>query len=203
VELATYASVPVINGLSDAEHPAQTLSDLLTIRDRFGRFQGLKIAYVGDGRNNVTHSLLLACSKLGADIAVASPRELSPEQRFIDLARDNASVSGSRVTTIEHPEEAVRDANVVYTDVWVSMGREAEREERLRLLRPYQINATLMGNAKSDVIFMHCLPQHVGDEVTEDVAYGDRSVIFDQAESRLHAQKALILFLLQGAASDG
>jgi ornithine carbamoyltransferase len=203
VELARYATIPVINGLSDAEHPAQTLSDLLTIRDHKGRLAGVNVAYVGDGMNNVTHSLLLACSRVGANIAVASPPELAPSPHFVELARENAAGAGTRVLVTTDPDEAVGGADVVYTDVWISMGREAEREERLRLLRPYQVNSKLLEHAKDDCIFMHCLPQHIGDEVTADVAYGDRSVIFDQAESRLHVQKALILFLLEGATSNG
>lgn len=202
-ELARHACIPVINGLSDLEHPMQSMGDLLTIRDRKGRLDGVRLAYVGDGNNNVTHSLLLACSLVGADIAVASPARLSPDPRFVDQAHKNAQVSGSRVTVTEDPVEAVRDADVVYTDVWISMGREADRDRRLSQLRRYQVNSSLTQGAKRDYIFMHCLPQHVGDEVAEEIAYGPHSVIFDQAESRLHVQKAMILFLLGGVLPDG
>jgi len=203
LSLARYATIPVINGLSDAEHPMQTMGDLLTIRDHKGRLQGINVAYVGDGDNNVTHSLLLACTLAGANISVASPADLLPRSRFVELAHANARHSGSRVLVTHDAVEAVEGADVVYTDVWVSMGREATRERRLQLLAPYQVNDDLARHAKEDYIFMHCLPQHVGDEVSEDVAYGQRSVIFDQAENRLHVQKAMILFLLEGDQTDG
>lgn len=195
-EMARYASIPVINGLSDLEHPCQSLSDLLTIRDHKGNLSGLKVAYVGDGNNNVTHSLLLACSLMGIDISVASPASLSPRAEYIDLARTNADQSRSKISVTTEPREAVEGADVVYTDVWVSMGQELEAANRLSELVPYQVNEHLLEVAKPDHIFMHCLPQHIGHEVTAEVAYGPHSVVFDQAESRLHAQKALILFLL-------
>jgi len=203
VELSRFASIPVINGLSDTEHPMQSMGDLLTIRDARGKFDNLKIAYVGDGDNNVTHSLMLACSRVGASIAIAAPEELAPDPAFAEMASRNAEDSGGSVIVTTDPLAAARDADVVYTDVWISMGREAERERRTRLLGPYQVNASLMAAAKSEAIFMHCLPQHVGDEVTDDVAYGPQSVIFDQAENRLHVQKAMVLFLLGGAESHG
>jgi len=197
VELAQCASVPVINGLSDREHPAQTTSDLLTIRDHLGRLGGATVAYVGDAANNVANSLMLACTRVGANIRLAAPPSLQPDREFTDLARSNAEETGARVSVHDDPVEAVKGADVVYTDVWVSMGQEAERQERMEVLRPYQINEALVAHANPDYIFMHCLPQHVGDEVSAAVAYGEHSVIFDQAESRLHVQKAIILFLCE------
>jgi len=202
-DLARFGTIPVINGLSDREHPMQSMGDLQTIRNHKGALAGLKLAFVGDGNNNVTHSLLLACSAVGMNVSVAAPAELAPEEDIVQLARTNASESGSTVLITTDPAEAVGDADVVYTDVWISMGREAEREQRAMLLGPYQVNCDLVAHAREDYIFMHCLPQHVGDEVTEDVAYGAHSVIFDQAENRLHVQKAMILFLLGGADSHG
>ena len=195
-ELADWSGVPVINGLSDLEHPCQSLTDFYTILECKGRVAGLKIAFVGDGNNNVTHSLLLGATLLGAHIAVGAPASLQPQPQFVDEARDNAQRSGGSVTITREAAEAVRDADVVYADVWVSMGREATKQARLDLLAPYQINADLVSRARPDFIFMHCLPAHVGEEVTAEVAYGPRSVIFDQAENRLHAQKALMEFLL-------
>jgi ornithine carbamoyltransferase len=199
VELARHASIPVINGLSDEEHPCQSLADLFTVLECKGRVEGTRIAYVGDGNNNVTHSLMLGAVQLGAEIVVASPAALQPLDRFVDLAKDTARRFGGSVATVNDPREAVNGADVLYTDVWVSMGREAEGADRLRLLAPYQVNQDLLAHAKPDCIFMHCLPAHVGDEVTADVAYGPQSVIFDQAENRLHAQKALMVYLLESS----
>jgi len=196
--LAEHASIPVINGLSDREHPMQTMADLMTIREHKGSLEDLRVAYIGDGNNNVTHSLLLACSMVGADIRVAAPPELAPDKGMVELARKNAASTGSSVVITESPAEAAESADVLYADVWVSMGQDSQREERMRLLKPYQINGAVAEKADSGYIFMHCLPQHVGDEVSEDVAYGNHSVIFDQAENRLHVQKAMMLFLLKG-----
>jgi ornithine carbamoyltransferase len=196
-QLAKNASIPVINGLSDREHPTQTMADMFTILEHKGRLEGLTLAYVGDGNNNVTHSLLLACSLLGVNVRVAAPEALAPASEYVELARLNARRHPTEVQVTTDPEEAVREADVIYTDVWVSMGREAERANRLELLQDYQVNANLVRGAKAEYIFMHCLPQHIGDEVTEDVAYSGHSVIFDQAENRLHVQKAIILFLLE------
>lgn len=200
--LAAAASIPVINGLSDDEHPCQSLADFFTILECRGTLQGGKVAYVGDGDNNVTHSLLLAAGLLGVHLTVASPPELQPQPRFVDLARASAHGSGGEIRVTDDPEEAVRDASVVYTDVWVSMGREADEGERLKTLAPYQVNAALVSRARRDFIFMHCLPAHIGEEVTAEVAYGPNSVIFDQAENRLHVQKALMEFLLQSSEGD-
>ena len=195
-ELASHATIPVINGLSDEEHPCQSMADLFTVWERKGDVRGLKIAYVGDGNNNVTHSLMLAATRLGASIAVAAPPGLQPAERYVDLARTNAGREDA-VHVTDDPREVVTDADVVYTDVWVSMGRESERAERVSLLTPYQVNERLIASAKSDFLFMHCLPAHIGEEVTAEVAYGPNSVIFDEAENRLHVQKALMLYLLE------
>jgi ornithine carbamoyltransferase len=195
--LAASATIPVINGLSDEEHPCQSLADLFTILECKGRVSGIKIAFVGDGDNNVTHSLMLGATQLGANITVAAPNGLQPQTRYIDMAEENARVSGGSVRVTEDPVEAVMDADVVYADVWVSMGREADRAYRLELLARFQVNADLVRPARPDFVFMHCLPAHMDEEVTRDVAYGPRSVIFDQAENRLHVQKALMEFLLQ------
>lgn len=196
-ELARHASIPVINGLSDDEHPCQSLADLFTMHEHRGRTRGLCIAYVGDGDNNVTHSLMIGAAQLGAHLVVGAPPGFQPQERFVTLARDIARHTGGSVAVTADPEEAVDGAEVIYTDVWVSMGREADADRRRALLEPYQVNERLASRAKPDFIFMHCLPAHVGDEVTADVAYGPHSVIFDQAENRLHVQKALMVYLLE------
>jgi len=195
--LAAYSPVPVINGLSDYSHPCQALADLLTIAEKKGRFEGLKLAYVGDG-NNVCTSLLFATTKVGMDIAVASPEGYAPPAEVVEKARGFAAQSGSQVTITTDPLAAVRGADVLYTDVWTSMGQEAEEEERMRVFPPYQLNASLLAQAKPEAIVMHCLPAHRGQEITDEVADGPQSVIFDQAENRLHAQKALLAWLLGG-----
>lgn len=201
-ELARWAGIPVINGLSDEEHPCQSMADLFTIHECLGRVRGIKLAYVGDGNNNVTHSLMLAATLLGADICVAAPPSLQPDPGYVARARENAAAHGGSVDVTRDPKEAVRDADVIYTDVWVSMGREADKHDRLSLLSPFQVNGELASLASPGHIFMHCLPAHVGEEVTADVAYGPNSVIFDQAENRLHVQKALMLFLLAESKED-
>jgi ornithine carbamoyltransferase len=194
-ELAMDAAIPVINGLSDEEHPCQSMADFFTLWERRGTVAGCKIAYVGDGDNNVTHSLMLAGAMLGARVAVASPPELWPQETYVSLAREKAQISGGSVQVTSDPAEAVTDADVIYTDVWVSMGREDDRQERISKLVPYRVSADLVALAKPDFAFMHCLPAHIGEEVTADVAYGPNSVIFDEAENRLHVQKALMAYL--------
>ena len=177
-QLAEHASIPVINMLTHDHHPCQALADLMTLRERFGRLEGLKLAYVGDG-NNMTRSLLLAGRLAGVEVAVASPPELSlPEAPGLD------------------PAEAVEGAHALYTDVWVSMGDEDDSERRRELLAPYRIDAELLARARDDAIVLHCLPAHPGEEITEEVLYGERSAVWDQAENRLHAQKALLEHLL-------
>lgn len=196
LEMAAYADVPVINMLSDLEHPLQALADALTIIEKKGDPSRLKVVYVGDARNNVAHSLLLVVSKLGGHIVMAAPRQLWPRSEVLEAAKLAAEETGATIELLEDPREAVRGADVVYTDVWVSMGEESEAEERRRLLRPYQVNAELMSLAKKDAIFMHCLPAHRGEEVTEEVIEGRWSVVWDQAENRLHVQKAVLALLL-------
>jgi ornithine carbamoyltransferase len=195
-DLAEWSRVPVINALSDLYHPCQALADLYTLKEQFGRLKGLKLAYVGDG-NNVAHSLLLSCARMGVDISIAAPRGYEPRNEIVDNAQTFAAQTGVEIQITNDPEDAVVAANAVYTDVWASMGQEAEAAERKSLFAPYQVNATLMGAARRDAIFMHCLPAKRGQEVTDEVIESSQSVVFDQAENRLHTQKALLLSLLQ------
>jgi len=194
-ELAAHATVPVINGLSDYSHPCQALADLFTIHERRGELAGLKLAYVGDG-NNVAHSLLFAATKVGMDIALATPRGYEPDAGVVEKARRFAAGSRSRVTLTDDPTATVQGADIIYTDVWTSMGQEAERERRLAVFPPYQVNAALIAQAKPDVLVMHCLPAHRGEEITDEVIDGPHSIVFDQAENRLHAQKAILALLM-------
>jgi ornithine carbamoyltransferase len=191
-ELAGAADVPVVNGLSDAHHPCQALADLLTVREEFGVLEGVKIAYVGDG-NNVAHSLAIACALTGAELAIAHPEGHGPDPEVVKTA---GKLGAAPVLTGD-PGEAASGARVVYTDVWASMGQEAEAEDRKKEFGPFQVNEELMGLAAEDAVFLHCLPAHRGQEVTAEVIDGSRSRVFDQAENRLHAQKAL-LYLLVG-----
>ena len=190
-ELARHASVPVINGLSDQEHPCQILGDLLTVWEHKGRIEGLKLAWVGDG-NNVCHSWLQAAPKLGMAMSVATPEGFEPLPAIVEYARQFGTVE-----LIHDPVEAVRDADIVYTDVWASMGQEAEAEQRRRAFKPFRVNQELMKHAKPDAIVMHCLPAHYDEEIQYEVAHGPQSVIFDQAENRLHAQKAILVLLMR------
>jgi ornithine carbamoyltransferase len=190
-ELAGAADVPVINGLSDSHHPCQALADLLTVREELGGLEGVKITYVGDG-NNVAHSLALGCALTGVELTIAHPHGHGPDPRVIELA----TKLGDAPTTTEDPQEGVADAQAVYTDVWASMGQEAEAEERKKQFMPYQVNKELMSHAAPGAIFLHCLPAHRGEEVTAGVIDGPQSRVFDQAENRLHAQKALLYLLL-------
>jgi len=195
LDLVKYSTVPVINGLSDFTHPCQGLADLFTIYEKKGRFGGLKLAYVGDG-NNVAHSLLYGCSKVGMNITLACPKGYEPNPRVVLEAKAEGRRSGCKVNVTNDPREAVRGADVIYTDVWASMGKEKEREQRIKIFRPYQINGRLVKGAKKDYLFMHCLPAHRGEEVTDEVADSKNSVIFDQAENKLHAQKALMALII-------
>ena len=190
-ELAEYASVPVINALTDLLHPCQVLADLLTIKEHIGQYKGKKLAYIGDG-NNMAHSLLYGCTKVGMDVAIASPQGYKPDETVVKNALAEAAVSGSVVTITDDVHEAAKGADVLYTDVWTSMGEEAEREQRLKDLAGYQINAALLAEANEGCIVMHCLPAHRGEEITEDVLEAQADVIFDEAENRLHAQKAVM-----------
>ncbi|HDI12827.1 MAG TPA: ornithine carbamoyltransferase [Hadesarchaea archaeon] len=196
VELARYSDVPVINALTDLHHPCQTLADLMTIQEHKGGLRGIKVAWVGDG-NNVCNSLMLGCTLVGADISLACPSGYEPSQEITEKAKLNARKNGSKVEITHNPEEAVSEADVVYTDVFVSMGMEKEREARLKAFKGYQVNPQLLALAKRDVIFMHCLPAMRGIEVTDEVIDGPHSVVWDQAENRLHAQKSLLLWLLK------
>jgi len=195
VELARYSRVPVINGLSDFSHPCQALADLFTIYEKKGRLKGLTLAYVGDA-NNVLNSLLFGGSKLGMRVVSVNPPGYTPKPEVLEMARRFAAESGGSVEVSNDPHAAVRGADVIYTDVWTSMGQEAEREQRLKVFPPYQVNARLVSEAKPDVIVMHCLPAHRGEEITDEVADGPHSVIFDQAENRMHAQKAVLASLM-------
>ena len=195
-DLAEWSRVPVINALSDLYHPCQALADLYTLKEQFGRLKGLKLAYLGDG-NNVAHSLLLSCARMGVNISIAAPNGYQPKNEILDEARTFAAQTGVEIQITNDPEDAVIAANAVYTDVWASMGQEAEAAERKELFAPYQVNATLMNAARRDAIFMHCLPAKRGQEVTDEVIESSQSVVFDQAENRLHTQKALLLSLLQ------
>jgi len=190
-ELAAAADVPVVNGLSDAHHPCQALADLMTVREEFGAVEGTRISYVGDG-NNVAHSLAIACALSGAELTIAHPEGHGPEAEIVELA---ASLGAAPHLT-DDPKEAVSDARIIYTDVWASMGQESEAEARKEKFVPYQVDEGLMGLAAEDAIFLHCLPAHRGEEVTAGVIDGPRSRVFDQAENRLHAQKALLHLLM-------
>ena len=194
-DLAEAATVPVINGLSDWEHPCQALADLFTIQEHLGRLEGVRIAWVGDG-NNVLHSLLLGAAKLGASVAIATPPGYAPGAAVVARAREIAVPSGATLAVGHDPADAVRGSDIVYTDVWVSMGQEAERDQRLRDFAGYQVNAALLRTAGSAAKVMHCLPAHRGEEITDDVLDGPRSIVLDQAENRLHAQKGLLALMV-------
>lgn len=196
-ELAKHGSIPIINGLTDEFHPCQVLADLLTIYEKKGTLKGLKLAFVGDG-NNMAHSLMIGCSKLGIDVAIASPDGYKPNPVYTAWSVANAERHGSKVTICSDPLEACKDADVLYTDVWASMGQESEAEKRREAFKGFQINAECLSVAKKDAIFLHCLPAHRGEEVTSEVIDGKHSVVFDEAENRLHAQKAVMALLMGG-----
>jgi len=183
IELAKSSTIPVINALDDLLHPCQALSDMYTIKEKLGRLKGLNLTYLGDGNNNVTHSLMIACSKLGLNMIVSCPKTYKPNKDIMKIAP---------VEIVSDPENAVKNADIIYTDVWVSMGREKEIKQRLKLLKPYQVNKRIVSLAKKDVLVMHCLPAHRGQEITDDVIDGKNSIVFDQAENRLHVQKGIL-----------
>jgi len=191
-ELAANASIPVINGLTDSAHPCQALADVMTIRERFGRLEGLKVVYLGDG-NNVCASLMVACAKLGMEFVAATPPEYRPEEEAIRIARE----AGGTLELVDDPRAAVAGADVLYTDVWTSMGQEEEREQRLKDLAGFGIDSELVKQAGDNAIVLHCLPAHYGEEIAEDVLYGSQSAVWDQAENRLHAQKALMALVIR------
>jgi ornithine carbamoyltransferase len=194
-ELARHAEVPVINGLTDLLHPCQALTDYFTVRERFGHTRGLTLAYLGDG-NNMAHSLMLGGPKAGMNVRIATPEGYRPKPAVLEAAQQDAEAAGTALEIGGDPRAAVRGANVVYTDVWASMGQEAEAQQRLRAFAGFQVTPELMAEAADDAVFMHCLPAHRGEEVHAEVADGSASVIFDEAENRLHVQKAIMLLLM-------
>lgn len=195
IELAKYASVPVINGLTDLLHPCQALTDMFTIQEKMEVLKGRKLVYVGDG-NNMAHSLMYACAKVGMNMVCASPKGYQPNPEIVKTAQEDAARTGCTITVDEDMFRAAKGADVLYTDVWTSMGEEAEREERFRALHNYQINQQMLDVARPEAIVMHCLPAHRGEEITEDVLEGPHSVVFDEAENRLHVQKAIMALLM-------
>lgn len=195
IELAEYSSVPVINGLTDLLHPCQALTDLFTIQEKLEVLKGRKLVYVGDG-NNMAHSLMYACAKVGMNMVCASPKGYQPNPVIVKSAQEDAARTGCTITIDEDMFRAVKGADVLYTDVWTSMGEEAEREMRFKALHNYQINQQLLETARHDAIVMHCLPAHRGEEITDEVLEGPHSVVFDEAENRLHVQKAIMALLM-------
>ena len=195
-ELAHWSGLPVVNALTDCYHPCQALADMFTLKEKFGRLRGLKLAYVGDG-NNVAHSLMLCCARLGMNMSIATPTGYGPKTSVIAQAIELARISGAHIEVMTDPADAVQNAHAIYTDVWTSMGQESEAEERKKLFAPYQVNELLLSLARLDTLFMHCLPAKRGQEVTDQVMESPQSVAFDQAENRLHVQKAILLMLLQ------
>jgi len=195
-QMAGYASIPIINGLTDYSHPCQAMADYLTMLECKGNVAGLEVAYVGDG-NNVCHSLMFAGAQLGAHVRVGTPAGYEPRADAIQWAVERGCQTGGTFTLTQDPAEAATDADVIYTDVWASMGQEAEAESRRKIFVPYQVNSQLFRHAKFDALFMHCLPAHRGDEVTDEVIDSAHSVVYQQAENRLHAQKAILLELMQ------
>jgi len=195
LELAQYATIPVIKGLTDLMHPCQILADLFTVYEHKGKLKGLKMAYIGDG-NNVANSLLHGCAKVGMHISVASPEGYQCDEQIVAEAIEDAKETGAEIELTNDPQKAIKDADVVYTDTWVSMGQEAEKQKRIEIFMPYQVNGKLFSLAKEDAVFLHCLPAYRGYEVTEDVIDGPQSLIFEEAENRLHVQKAIMVLLM-------
>jgi ornithine carbamoyltransferase len=201
LDLARYGSVPVVNGLTDDLHPCQAMADYFTLREVFGELRGHKLAYVGDG-NNVAHSLMLGGTKVGMDVAVATPPGFEPKPHYVELARRDAAEAGVALTITHDPREAVAGASAVYTDVWASMGQEAEAEARRQAFAGWTVDEALMSLARPEAVFLHCLPCHRGEEVAAEVVDGPQSRIIDEAENRLHVQKAILLWLLVGQGSE-
>lgn len=197
-KLAKYSGVPVWNGLTDEDHPTQVLADFLTIKEKFGYLKGINFVYVGDGRNNMANALMIGCSKMGVNFSIGSPESLFPEESLLDLCKGYAKESGSQIKITSDVKEAVNNADIIYTDVWISMGEEDKKAERVALLKDYQVNDELMkATGKESTIFMHCLPAVRGYEVTEDVLEGEKSVVFDEAENRMHTIKAVMVATLK------
>ncbi len=195
VDFAEYSSIPVINGLTDLLHPCQVLSDLFTIQEKKQTLKNLKLAYIGDG-NNMAHSLLFGAAKVGMDIFICSPSGFEPDSEITRLARLDASKTGAKIIINNDPAQAAQSADIIYTDVWTSMGMEGEEEKRLQSFSKYQVNSSLLEKAKEDVLVMHCLPAHRGEEITGEVIDGPHSIVFDQAENRLHVQKAIMALIM-------
>lgn len=195
IDLAKNGSIPVINGLTDLHHPCQVLADLFTILEKRRVLKGLKLSYIGDG-NNMAHSLLHGCSKVGMNISIASPSGYKPADFVVNESMENAKYMGSKIEILDNPIDAVKDADIIYTDVWASMGQEAEAADRKKRFQQYQVNPALVKNAKADYLFMHCLPAHRGDEVLNEVIDSENSVVFDEAENRLHVQKAIMALIM-------
>ncbi|MCM8799508.1 MAG: ornithine carbamoyltransferase [Candidatus Omnitrophica bacterium] len=196
LEMAKYAAIPVINGLSDFSHPCQVLADLYTIREKFKRLKGIKLAYVGDG-NNVCHSLLYGCPKVGIDISIATPLDYTPDKTVVKDALLLSKKKDSSVKLFNIASEAVENADIIYTDVWTSMGKEKEAKIRKKIFKKFQVNSKLLKLSKKNCLVMHCLPAHRGEEITDEVIDGPNSIVFDQAENRLHVQKAILIKLLK------
>jgi ornithine carbamoyltransferase len=190
-EFAEHATIPIVNGLTDASHPLQALADAMTIRERFGTLEGVRVAYLGDG-NNVCHSLMRIAARTGMSLVAACPDGYRPDRAVVASCRDDAAAGGGSIDVVTDPGEAVPGAHVLYTDVWTSMGQETQREQRLHDLDPYRLDAAKLAAASPDAVALHCLPAHVGEEITADVLYGDRSLVWDQAENRLHVYKAVL-----------
>jgi ornithine carbamoyltransferase len=195
-QFAEHAAIPVINGLTDESHPLQALADAMTLRERFGTLAGIRLAYVGDG-NNVCHSLMRIAGRFGMEFVAATPTGYEPNAEFVAAAAADARTNGGSVELVADPREAVHDAHAVYTDVWTSMGKDDDREQRLRALEPYRVDADLLALADPDAMAMHCLPAHVGEEITADVLYGPHCLAWEQAENRLHTQKALMALVIR------
>lgn len=196
LDLAKYATVPVINGLTDYDHPCQALCDIFTVYEKLRKLKGVTMAYIGDG-NNVLHSLIQTCVKVGMNINYASPEGYKPLESVVNEALDTAKITGSKITPTDNAIDAIQDADVIYTDVWVSMGQESDNSKRINDLKEFQLNAQLMQKAKKDVLVMHCLPAHRGEEITDEVIDSPNSIVFDQAENRMHTQKAILKLLME------
>lgn len=196
LDMAKFASIPVINGLSDLSHPCQALADIMTIKEKFSKFKGITLAYIGDG-NNVCHSLIYACAKIGLNFKIATPKGYEPSLEIIKAAKALMNSQGARIELFHTPEDAATDADVIYTDVWASMGQERETAKRKVIFKDFQINNQLVKLAKKNVLIMHCLPAHRGEEITCEAIDSKNSIVFDQAENRLHAQKAILVTLLK------
>ncbi len=195
LDLAEYGTVPVINGLTDLLHPCQVLSDLFTIKDKLGRLQGVDLVYIGDG-NNMAHSLMFGGAKVGMHVTICSPSGYEPDEEITRLAREDAAKTGAEIKIHGDPGEALKTADIVYTDVWASMGQEEEHQKRVEAFARYQVNSDLVARGKEDLLVMHCLPAHRGEEITDEVVDGPQSIVFDQAENRMHVQKAILALVM-------